>query len=1434
MVVIPSAVAERWRVSTMPATDTRFSFGHSASSCSAAVVRAPGSSSISRKNDNGRAFSDWLCEAQSCANSCSESLGGTALAHAPPSVSIVEYRLGLDRSSSCCTHSAIERHASPRFSAGAGLRRVYATERPAPLVWSPFLPLLCALLAKRPLRAMRRSRIVLSSTILITALVACVGSRGSVTVGMPHVNTRERLITERNERAKWLRTELKSSEEIEPTIQGFRDIRSLAAIYSDVRATIDPEAGRLDAQEADNEALRLEAENWRLRREVQQEKQNFDAVANPGTGTVTEPAEPSEPGGFRDLAGPPDTSPKFDRDRGLIDAADTIESKAEVHPLDRFRDRLALRNAIEAELRETQFDDSHDILGSELYGLTLDLTVVPGKWSEEFVEVEVTVEARDSTANEVRIEELDQLYVSWLEGLPELIERDVQSWFRELECLLSESTDEGCASRSGRAAQQRLNEHVSTIRRALVSRERRHAAANRLLEEGGDAPDRAHERAFLRSGDPRWLDEDVRKKDYVAPRLFSGPKSERSEVVLQGQAIQSLDVSAINDAGWLTQLLRIVIVHEYQVRLSRLARIWLEDIGQPLVLVEEPASDSLQLISVGSETGRGAGSGERAAVPSIARFVEEDAAALDGYILLGRKEFARLLLSEERGIEAYAAQPKELAQSISDVAARESIVNSIAAIQAILPNSGGSGSAQFELLQKTQERFHGILRQPLVVGFSRGKSGLGWVLGPKFDLDKGGGDFRHAPSRYDVSASIVAPAWVPRVNLSGNYHWIHARGGPASGGQLWGGEHVVVHLPQPSDLLERVTRAVLERSMLHTPTGLNGISRRPRPEVWSPAVHAGRKLLSGKNRTLLILGEELWRSPSVFVGGQQADSVTVTSDMRGLLAHFDRLEFPDLVPDRPYADSGRPTDLTVVTTYGRANVIGAVTIQFDPDSERGVFGRPSARARLATTFLQADAASKRSVAFDYARPKAFDRLVLRLVNPVDGQASDTTLTSGGWDATGTRVTIATDATKWPGGTDPAALEVELLRIDRPGESAGTRVSPGDRPQIAVFPDEKSRAFVAASDTIALALDASGNVKDDSPLRFYIDDRNRAVFSVAYPGFFASLQDGGVRAVVGDVTLVVRSLGTAKGRFGIEVPKSQIRDHRKALVKQGSTANRIQLEYTSRRPALTPRSERIPIYKEKAVEVTASQSPSEAEMKLLTSAIELPVRERASLALLEDDGTTVLPVVALLGSRTDLDENFPHWRRPGEVTLSIRGKGPFVCEWIGSPSDERHDFALRIPSSYDAGLVAPPGGREVGAKISEKDVALKPSQGSGTATLTFTRKEQAKFAVSETTLERASPSVVVRVELPADKERDLRHDVLNHRLTISLSRDDVVQEFHGQARLHSDLPKIICEFPIPDDARIWPTRGAQADAKVTLGSLSGDLEIEPSTITLKTP
>lgn len=1291
-------------------------------------------------------------------------------------------------------------------------------------------------------------RIGLLSVLLVPAalLSACVGSRGTVIVGMPQVNTRERLISERLERADWLRRELEASETIEPTLQGFRDVRSFAGIYSSLRASIDPAAGKLDALNADNEALRLEAQSWELRKQVEQARQSYDATVD-GSTAADNGVTLTEPQGFRSIAAPPEADAPFDPDRELISPEQAVTSRAVVHPLDRFRDRLALRNAVEAELRETQFDDSHDILGSELYGLTLDLTVVPGKWSEEFVEVEVEFGAPRGDDLALRVDRLEQLYFLWLDELPELIERDVQAWRPELEAAVSRFASAGDDIAARRSAERDLNEHLSQIRRTFSSMQRRFNSASRYFlgdaELSTDEIQSRRVRAFLASGDPMWLDPEVNPV-LVAKRseLAAKPVVEKTpgrEQKLETMSISAFGTSSIEKLTFsnvpkddaLTQLLRVIVVHQYQVRLSRLARIWTPDFSKREFKVARPATKHLRLADSEGKSIFETSTALPVGCPSVPRFVEMDTAILDGHTFLGQYEFVRLLLTAERGIEAYAAQPKELAQNISDVASRESIMNSVAAVQAMLPAEGVSAEAQLQVLEKSQERFHGILRQPLLVSYSKGQSKLGWVMGPKFDLSPGGGDFRHTPSRYDVSASIVAPAWVSEVTLRGEYHWIHARGGRANGGKLWGDKAIRVQLPQPADLMQRVTRAVLDRTAMHVPSALNGISRRPKPEVESPYRGEKQVVLSGGPRTLLILGDELWRSPTVFLGGQEADSVTVTSDMRGLLARFDRVNFPDLAPDQPFAAELTPANLTVVTTYGRITIADAIGIRFNPDAEPGVFAKPKDRARLETTFLVADASAPK-VGFRFDKPKAFSHMRMSLTQPTNGERREGEPATTGWDSTGKVLWMDAKKESWPGGfADSRILEVELFRVDRKEDGAGVRVSPEDRPKIAVFANKKARAFKATSDELTVTIDKTGKVKD--ALVFQIATSEQPVFDVAYPGFFAALADGGVRAKIGDVKLRAQVGKPATGKVQMEISASELQAHRRALVAAGETAHAIEFDFNSRVAGQAAAGTLVPVYASTAVKVKVTQAESTAAMKLLTASIDLPFRRRSQLPVRTPDGQEVLRVAELSGTKGELDEHFSGWRTPGGVGLTISGAGSFNLEYIEEVDDGRYVYGIRIPSGEDDKLMQMTWPQSASAKVGGKSMTLTGSGSADKPQLGFTRPEEAKLTLTkESITQHASDPVALRFEIDPTQERNLPRNIRGERIELTLVVGGKVETFRCTASLNEAQDKMECVFEIPSRSGLWPASGVSTtSSKMLLRAPHGLLKTDKDQVTL---
>jgi hypothetical protein len=279
----------------------------------------------------------------------------------------------------------------------------------------------------------------------------------------------------------------------------------------------------------------------------------------------------------------------------------------------------------------------------------------------------------------------------------------------------------------------------------------------------------------------------------------------------------------------------------------------------------------------------------------------------------GELTFVLRLMEKERAAYAASVDPKEYAQNISEVSARERMLNLIGAIQATFPSAGVSAEAQMQYLRRRQELLNGIERRPLAAGFGMGSVDFGWVLGPKFDIEKGKKQFKHTTIRHDFSAAVVIPAWLDRVSLKGEFEWIKSDGSPSAPQPLWGGESVITRsVPLPRDAFRRITQALVanrpaDETFLFT--------SRPYPIVSEPSWD--NRVWLGTNAgpfVLVIRGHELWRNPQVFLGNQQAQSVKVLSDMDGLAAEF----------ATPLDQQMSSFPLKVVTTFGEYNVPSAV------------------------------------------------------------------------------------------------------------------------------------------------------------------------------------------------------------------------------------------------------------------------------------------------------------------------------------------------------------------------------------------------------------------------------------------------------------------------------------------------------------------------------
>ncbi|MGI8427032.1 MAG: hypothetical protein ACR2M4_10670 [Actinomycetota bacterium] len=321
--------------------------------------------------------------------------------------------------------------------------------------------------------------------------------------------------------------------------------------------------------------------------------------------------------------------------------------------------------------------------------------------------------------------------------------------------------------------------------------------------------------------------------------------------------------------------------------------------------------------------------------------------------------FVKWLQTYERHrMNAFRVDPREHAQNISEVRAREMVASATAAVQAALAPQGANADASLQAIRKSQETVDAIGRQPLAVGFSQGRKEFGWILGPRFTIPaeqwwlpslfgvKSAAEYLHIPARYTFSAVVIAPAWLTQLCVRGSYAWVDADGDEHRGQKFFAhgsqasarcADGTMVFLPAPADITRSITRGLVNFAGRETKTRL--LALRPSPKITFPAGRnckeepggiSGLITLSANSgaQTLLIRGEEVWRSPEVYVGSQPADEVRLLPDMKGLEAKFTQVSVP------PGADPRYPTvvDLRVITSFGEDCVRDAVRIVQPPAS----------------------------------------------------------------------------------------------------------------------------------------------------------------------------------------------------------------------------------------------------------------------------------------------------------------------------------------------------------------------------------------------------------------------------------------------------------------------------------------------------------------------
>jgi len=311
--------------------------------------------------------------------------------------------------------------------------------------------------------------------------------------------------------------------------------------------------------------------------------------------------------------------------------------------------------------------------------------------------------------------------------------------------------------------------------------------------------------------------------------------------------------------------------------------------------------------------------------------------------------------SKHSPIRVYATMPRLLAQQTSMASSVGDALKLAASISASIPGSGLGAQIAGGYDTQTVSRAEALKRLPLLVAFAcppqsdtssvcapkaagttKGDTGaaatkdtappkaaattkggtgtvetkdtadappmttfFGWVMGPHASIRPGDSkttvDLEQPPTPFTLMADLTLPGWWPQVEISAYRAWVgNWRGGTMIGEQPLTPVTFTQRLPlTPADLDALTTYLVADQSLSGPPV--------------IDSVDPAQVSVCNGDTDFLLRGPNLWRSPTVLLGGLTAKKVEVLPDMEGLKATFTLRGVADGIP--------APT-LSVVTRTG--------------------------------------------------------------------------------------------------------------------------------------------------------------------------------------------------------------------------------------------------------------------------------------------------------------------------------------------------------------------------------------------------------------------------------------------------------------------------------------------------------------------------------------
>lgn len=430
--------------------------------------------------------------------------------------------------------------------------------------------------------------------------------------------------------------------------------------------------------------------------------------------------------------------------------------------------------------------------------------------------------------------------------------------------------------------------------------------------------------------------------------------------------------------------------------------------------------------------------------------------------------------------------PQMYAQNISDVSSQVSLQQLALAVNAAIAKPA-SLSETMVLTHQSEQLLQAIKRTPLAMGFANGTN-FGWFLGPAFGIKDGNATFTQVPTRQSFSVSIVVPAWIGHLTITGTRAWIDSDG-------KFGGSQILstndVALPGDMDALI---------------SAIQGRTERPAPVVDL----SGQNLqVTTNEQTLLIRGNELWRNPAVFIGSTPAYTVDLLPDMRGLLAHFKTIS---------PGNEGK-ADLTVVTSFGADSLDNAITIASPSASVTNI--PPS--AKLISSFAaNSTVPNAQQLVFSLtAIPAAFAGFSTNIYIG-DGPGKWQALADSDYklDSNRTSVTIPVSIVTVPPTVAPTTYKVDLgLRLT-PTATPSSLFGGSNQPSFLYFPVKDQEKPVVTSVTVDYTAGVTQPPIQMSPA----PNVTKANLYQAYPGLQQSLTTATAVLILTNTVTAAQSKG----------------------------------------------------------------------------------------------------------------------------------------------------------------------------------------------------------------------------------------------------------------------------------------------------------------------